>query len=428
MLGDEITLDDPRADDVRGLLERHLAFARAQAPPEDTHALDLDGLLDPAVMFFSFRQNGELLAIGALKHLDDDHAEVKSMHTAESARGRGIGRAMLEHLISVARDRGYRRVSLETGAMPAFAPARALYASAGFQAAGPFGDYGSSPNSAYMTLALAIPRKMEAIRLHAPGTQGLCHETIETPSLDGGEALVEVHAAALTRDELEWPLDRLPAVPSYELSGVVAAVAEDVDTVKVGDEVYALTPFDRDGVAAEYAVVPASILAPKPATLSHVESAAVPLPALTAWQGLFDHGHLEAGERVLVLGARGGVGQFATQLARRRGALVVDETVAPVDFVFDTVGGDLLARAHALLTTGGRLVSVAEEPPGNGTYFVVEPNREQLIELAGLLDAGVLRVEIDSTFALSEAAAAFERSLARGKRGKVVIQVVGGGE
>jgi NADPH:quinone reductase-like Zn-dependent oxidoreductase/GNAT superfamily N-acetyltransferase len=424
MLGGEITLDDPRADDVRRLLERHLTFARSQTPPEDAHALDLEGLLDPSVLFFSFRLNGELLAIGALKHLDEDHAEVKSMHTAETARGRGIGRAMLEHLVNVARDRGYRRVSLETGAMPGFAPARSLYASAGFQATGPFGDYGASPNSAYMTLALAIPREMEAIRLHAPGIAGLRHETIETPSINRGEALVEVHAAAITRDELEWPLDRLPAVPSYELSGVVAAVADDVDAVRVGDEVYALTPFDRDGVAAAYAVVPASILAPKPTTLSHVESAAVALPALTAWQGLFDHGRLEAGERLLVLGARGGVGSFATQLARWRGALVVDETVAPVDFVFDTVGGDLLAQAHSLLTTSGRLVSVAEEPPvGTGTYFVVEPSREQLIEIAGLLDAGVLRVEIDSTFALSEAVAAFERSLARGKRGKVVIQL-----
>src|SRR5918999_67689 len=164
MGGGEISLDDPRADDVRRLLDRHLAFARAQAPPEDTHALDLDGLLDPAVTFFSFRQNGELLAIGALKHLGDDHVEVKSMHTAESARGLGVGRAMLEHLVGVARDRGYRRVSLETGLMPAFAPARSLYASAGFEATGPFGDYGPSPNSAFMTLALTIPRRMEARR------------------------------------------------------------------------------------------------------------------------------------------------------------------------------------------------------------------------------------------------------------------------
>jgi NADPH:quinone reductase-like Zn-dependent oxidoreductase len=290
---------------------------------------------------------------------------------------------------------------------------------------------------------------MEAIRLHAPGVVGLRHETIDTPALQAGEALVQMHAAAITRDELEWPLERLPAVPSYELSGVVAEVAGEVGQISIGDEVYALTPFDRDGVAAEYAAVPAALLAPKPATLSHVESAAVPLPALSAWQGLFVHGRLEPGERVLVHGAVGGVGQFATQLARRRGAHVVataspsafgearalgahevvdgrrelDDAVDPIDLVFDTVGGELVERAAALLAHGGRLVSVAAEPPGKGTYFVVEPNREQLVGLARLVDSGELRVAVDSTFALSEATAAFERSLAAGKRGKVVIQI-----
>ena len=170
---------------------------------------------------------------------------------------------------------------------------------------------------------VTVPRTMAAIRLHAPGVDGLRYETIDVPSLQLGEALVQVHAAAITRDELEWPLDRLPAVPSYEVSGVVASVADDGDAVSEGDEVYGLTPFDRDGMAAAYAAVPAATLAPKPLTLSHVESAAVPLPALGAWQGLFVHGGLEAGERVLVQGAVGGVGQFATQLARWRGAYVV---------------------------------------------------------------------------------------------------------
>ena len=296
---------------------------------------------------------------------------------------------------------------------------------------------------------MTVPQTMTAIRLHRPGIDGLRLETIDTPSLQPGEAMVEVHAAAITRDELEWPLDRLPAVPSYELSGVIAAVADDVDVVSVGDEVYGLTPFDRDGVAAEYAAVGAADLAPKPAALGHVESAAVPLPALSAWQGLFTHGRLERGERVLVHGAVGGVGQFATQLARSRGAHVIatvsaqafeaaralgaDEVVdgrseiegavSPVDLLFDTVGGELLERSPALLATGGRLVSVAAEPPGDGTYFVVEPSRVQLIELARLVDSGELRVAIDATFALSDAAAAFERSLASGKRGKVVIRV-----
>jgi NADPH:quinone reductase-like Zn-dependent oxidoreductase len=300
---------------------------------------------------------------------------------------------------------------------------------------------------------VVVPRTMQAIRLHAPGIGGLRRETIATPSLQLGEALVEVQAAAITRDELTWPLDRLPAVPSHELSGVVAAVAGDIGSISVGDEVYALTPFDRDGMAAEYAAVPAATLAPKPSTLSHVESAAVPLPALSAWQGLFAHGGLEPGERVLVHGAVGGVGQFATQLARWRGAYVVataspqafegaralgahevidgrrelDDGVSPVDLVFDTVGGEFLERAPALLASGGRLVSVAAEPPGEGTYFVVEPSREQLVELARLVDSGELGVAIDSTFALSEATAAFERSLASGKHGKVVIRVAGDG-
>ena len=139
---------------------------------------------------------------------------------------------------------------------------------------------------------------MLAVRLH---DDGLKVEEIETPSPDPGEVLVRVHAAAITRDELEWPVDRLPAIPSYELSGVV---------VGSGDEVYALTPFDRDGVAAEYAVVPADVLAPKPLRLSHVEAAALPMGGLTAWQALFVHGRLARGERVLVTGASGGVGHM----------------------------------------------------------------------------------------------------------------------
>jgi len=150
----QIGIDDPRAADVRALLAVHLTFARSQTPPEDAHAMDVDGLLDPAVTFFSFRAGGTLLAVGALKQLDPQHAEIKSMHTAQDARGRGVGRQMLEHLIAVARERGYRRLSLETGSMASFAPARALYARAGFDVCGPFADYRESPNSTYMTLRL----------------------------------------------------------------------------------------------------------------------------------------------------------------------------------------------------------------------------------------------------------------------------------
>ena len=136
------------------MLERHLAFANEHSPPEDVHALDLTGLPDGDVAFFSFRRDRELLGIGVLKVLDEWHAELKSMHTTETERGRGIGRAMVEHLLAVARGRGIRRVSLETGTMAAFAPARSLYAEAGFEPCEPFGAYVESPNSTCMTLWL----------------------------------------------------------------------------------------------------------------------------------------------------------------------------------------------------------------------------------------------------------------------------------
>jgi len=151
MGGFVIAEDDPRREDVRALLGQHLAFARGVTPPEDVYALDLDGLLDPAITFFSVRADGELLGIGALKEIEPAHAELKSMHTAQAARRRGVGRALVEHLLAVAASRGVERVSLETGAMDAFAPARSLYAAAGFEPCGAFGDYRPSPNSAYMT-------------------------------------------------------------------------------------------------------------------------------------------------------------------------------------------------------------------------------------------------------------------------------------
>lgn len=153
----EISVDDPRAGDVHALLVRHLEFARGQTPPEDVHALNLEGLLHPAVTLFSFRRDGRLLAIGAIKQVDERHGELKSMHTDEAARGQGIGRAMVAHLLGVARDRGYHRVSLETGSMPAFAPARALYESAGFTPCGPFAGYRPSRSSTFMTMVLPAP-------------------------------------------------------------------------------------------------------------------------------------------------------------------------------------------------------------------------------------------------------------------------------
>jgi len=298
---------------------------------------------------------------------------------------------------------------------------------------------------------------MWAVRLHAPGgPQAIAIERAEIPRVHPGDALVRVHAAAITRDELEWPVDRLPATPSYELSGVIAALAPEVSDLAVGDAIWALTGFDRDGACAEYALVPVSYLAPKPRRLGHVESAAIPLAGLTAWQGLFDHGRLREGERVLIHGAAGGVGQFATQLARWRGAHVIgtsasaaveevlalganeaidrtavplEEAIAPVDLVFDTVGGDVLGRSAALLAKGGRIVSVAEEPPAElserveAMYFVVEPSRVQLVELARLVDEGSIRPRIDAVFPLAEARRAFERVAMPGKRGKVVLRI-----
>ena len=150
----EIGVDDPNAEDVRELLLRHLEFARANTPPEDVHALEVGQLADPAVTFYSYRRDGELLAVGALKQIDGRHAELKSMHTAAAARRGGIGRAMVEHLIGVARDHGFSRVSLETGSTQAFAPARSLYAEAGFTPCGPFGDYHPGRGNTFMTMAL----------------------------------------------------------------------------------------------------------------------------------------------------------------------------------------------------------------------------------------------------------------------------------
>jgi NADPH:quinone reductase-like Zn-dependent oxidoreductase len=201
--------------------------------------------------------------------------------------------------------------------------------------------------------------------------------------------------------------------------------------------------------------VPARFLAPRPRSLDHVQSAAVPLAALSAWQGLFEHGLLEAGQRVLVHGAAGGVGHFAVQLALGRDAHVVattstagvgvvrelgaqqvvdsattrfEDVVDPVDLVFDTGGGERLERSPAVVRRGGRIVSVATEPPEadgiTSVYFVVEPSRGQLVEIGRLVDEGALRPTIDRVFPLAEVRAAFERSLGPHGSGKIVLQVV----
>ena len=291
---------------------------------------------------------------------------------------------------------------------------------------------------------------MRVVRLRAPGgPEQLAVEEADRPRPGPGEALVRVHAAAITRGELEWPVDRLPAIPCYELSGVIEEAGAGVAGIAAGDKVFALTPFDRDGVAADRVALPAELLVPSPRALGDAESAAIPLPALTAWQGLFYHGRLGADERVLIHGASGVVGGFAVQLARARGAHVIgtasganlglvrqlgaheaidaatrfEDAVEPVDLVFDTAGGERLRRSVAVLRAGGRLVSVAEEPPGGGVYFTVEPNREQLRSIARLADAGELRPPSVDIFQLASAREAFARSLERGRPRKVVLDV-----
>jgi NADPH:quinone reductase-like Zn-dependent oxidoreductase len=241
---------------------------------------------------------------------------------------------------------------------------------------------------------------MKALRQHA---DGLRLDEIAQPEPAPDEVLIRVHAAAITRDELTWSTDRLPAIPSYELCGVIEST---------GEEVIALTPFDRDGVAAEFAAVPKSLLAPKPSALSHEQAAAVPMPGTTAWQALVVHGKVESGERVLITGAHGGVGHMAVQLARQLGAVLVGEGEA-CDLLFDTTGGEPLARS-----AGGaaRIVTIAAEAPG-AQYFVVEPDGAQLRALPEL------QPQVDSVFPLDEFEAAFTRTAQRGKNGKVVLRV-----
>lgn len=308
------------------------------------------------------------------------------------------------------------------------------------------------------TMTEPIPETMKAVRLHEPGgVDGLSYDELPTPVPGAGDVLVRVHAAALTRDELSWPTDRLPAIPSYELSGTVVRLGDGVTGFELGQAVYAMTSFDRDGVASEYAAVPHNELSPKPQSLNHVEAAAMPLPGLSAMQGLFDHGRLVRNERVLIHGGAGGVGAYAVQLARLHGAYVVATTSAgrvglvqqlgadevvdhtsvdfttmdPFDLVFDTAGGERLRRSVGVLQRGGRLVSVAEDPPADecenrgieGTWFLVESNVSQLAQLADFADGGGLRVLVERTYPLSEARIAFEHVMSRGGTGKVVLTV-----
>src|SRR6516162_173720 len=297
---------------------------------------------------------------------------------------------------------------------------------------------------------------MRALRSHQPGgPEHLVEEDAPVPVPGIGDALVRVHAASFTPTELAWPStwvdragrDRRPVIPGHEVSGIVTALGYGTTGVAVGDAVYGLTDWYRDGAAAEYVAVEARNLARKPDRLDHRTAATVPMVALTSQQGLFDLGHLSAGQTVAVLGASGGVGTFAVQLARAAGARVVavarawacdllrglgaevyvDVDRAPlgdVDLVFDLVGGETLRRACAAVKAGG-VVSAVERPPvasgRRGWFFVVEPSRPQLQELGQRIAAGELRPVVGASWPLRDGRAAFEARQRGGKEGKAVL-------
>jgi len=308
---------------------------------------------------------------------------------------------------------------------------------------------------------------MRAVRAHARGgAEQLRLEDVPKPEPRAGEALIRVHAAGVTPTELAWSEtwidrqghDRAPTIPSHEVSGVVEELGDGVTHVVAGEEVYGLVPFDHDGAAAEYVALRARDLAPKPVTLDHSRTAALPLSALTAWQAFTEQAPVQPGNHVLVHGGAGGVGAFAVQIAKALGARVTatasagdieyvrslgadvvidykagpfEEVVSDVDVVLDPIGGRTAEASLGVLNDGGSLISLAGPPAVtlpegrdlSVRFFIVEPERSHLIELARLVDEGMLRVEVAETFSLEDAAAAYEYGLTGRRRGKVVVQV-----
>jgi NADPH:quinone reductase-like Zn-dependent oxidoreductase len=310
---------------------------------------------------------------------------------------------------------------------------------------------------------------VRALRIHARGgPEGLVFEDAEEPEPGIGDVLVRVEAASFTPTELDWPStwvdhagrDRTPVIPAHEVCGSVAALGDGTTGFEVGDRVYGLTDWYRDGAAAEYVAVEARNLAPKPAPLDAGEAAAMAMPALTAQQALFDHGRLVGGQTVLIHGAAGGVGAFAIQLADVAGARVLasarpsarefvlelgadefidadgrpfEEAAGEVDLVFDLVGGEVLERSWSVVRPGGAIVSVVEDPlargePGGdrrGAYFVVEARGAQLGELAASIEAGELRPIVGEVRPLAQGGEAFAAKRGGGVRGKSVLLVAG---
>ncbi|EWM10003.1 NADP-dependent oxidoreductase [Kutzneria sp. 744] len=294
----------------------------------------------------------------------------------------------------------------------------------------------------------------------AAGTAGMTLAERPQPAAAGNDVLVEVHASGFTPGELEWDTtwtdrlerDRTPSIPGHELAGVVSALGYGTTGLSVGQRVFGLTDWTRDGTLAEYVAVEARNLAPLPGDIDFTVGASLPISGLTAWQGLFVHGRLQMGQSVLVHGAAGGVGSVVTQLAREAGAHVIGtgraadretalgfgahdfvdlendrlEDVGGVDLVFDVFGGEVQKRSVGLIRAGGTLVTIAGPPetrPADGLAidFVVEADRAQLGEIAQRVRDCRLRTLIGNVASLDDAVAAFNPT--ERVRGKTIIRV-----
>jgi NADPH:quinone reductase-like Zn-dependent oxidoreductase len=294
----------------------------------------------------------------------------------------------------------------------------------------------------------------------AAGTAGMTLAERPEPQAAINDVVVEVHASGFVGTELEWPStwtdrldrDRTPSIPGHELAGVVTALGYGTTGLSVGQRVFGLTDWHRDGTLAEYVAVEARNLAPLPGDVDFTVGASLPISGLTAWQGLFVHGRLQAGQSVLVHGAAGAVGTMVTQLAREFGAYVIGtgraadrqkaqdfgaqefvdldtealQDVHGVDLVFDVIGGDIQKRSAGLIRAGGTLVSVvgpAEGRPVDGLAvdFVVESDRAQLGEVVERVRDGRLRTNIGTVAPLDDAVAALNPT---GRvQGKTIIRV-----
>src|SRR5262249_44688529 len=304
------------------------------------------------------------------------------------------------------------------------------------------------------------PMKAIVVKDQAAGKAGAKLVERPEPQAAINDVLVQVQAAGFTGDELTWPStwtdrggrDRTPSIPGHELAGVVTALGYGTTGLSIGQRVFGLTDWYRDGTLAEYVAVEARNLTPLPNDVDFTVGAALIMPGLTAWQALFEHGRLRAGQRVLVHGAAGVVGSMATQLACQAGAYVIGtgrsagrqtaldfgaqefvdldkdalEDIGQVDLVFDVIGGDIAKRSASLIRSGGTLVTVTgpteARPCGGLTIdFVVEADRSQLDEVVERVRGGRLRTNIGKVAALDDAVAAFNPT--KRIRGKTIIRV-----